>query len=226
MKVYSFATWKQRFPHQHSWSIENDFKKLPKVPRRVFRNKKRAHGKLGGAALLDEKGSELVYTRDARGYWFQGRKLPSLLEQFKARHPTDWEISVKDMKTEQNLREEERFKIFPNYTDTIFMQVDAFKKAGKVLRDETRDRLESVRHDLAKHLKIKPRRDRGRAHLQIENYGGSLCSFIVEIDKVTVGALKAAIMKKAGVPYFKQSLMYGPRVMDNDTAVLAQYMAA
>lgn len=220
MKVYSYGTYKLKFPHKHKWSVESSFKKLPKVPHRIHRNKNK-----GGAALLDaESGLELVYVKDIQGYWHQGREVPSELEMIKKRRPLEWQGYLPQ--DEATKRDEERFFIYPNHTDAISKCLLAFKTTtSKVVKENLRDTLMSLRHDMAVKLKIKPRRDKGRANVRIIRSAGALCGFEVDIDKVTVGALKKAIEEKVKIKPEKQALYYSGKEMFDDD-LLNKHIAA
>merc|ERR1712232_810606 len=63
MKIYSWRTYKLRFPFQHTWQTETQWKKLPLAPKSVHRVPREP------SLLEDASGSKLVDEQNREFKW-------------------------------------------------------------------------------------------------------------------------------------------------------------
>lgn len=217
MKVYSFSTFKLRYPYKHSWSLESLWKKLPKAPHRV------RHNKQGGfAALIDEHNEPLIFTKDIHGYYHQGHKTPTAEEMLKASKPMDYQklllregvTDATDSKGKSD--DEEQYMVYQNQTSKIHAVIDRFKRGDKMSQENNREEMQHLRDDIRYSLNVNPKKREGRAGINVQGSSGSLCSFNVEIQHVTGQKLKERIEKEIGMPWEAQKLFYGVNEISND----------
>jgi len=217
MKVYSFSTFKLRYPYKHSWSLESLWKKLPKAPHRV------RHNKQGGlAALIDEHNEPLIFTKDIHGYYHQGHKTPTAEEMLKASKPMDYQKlllreGVADAtNSEGKSDDEEQYMVYQNQTSKIHAVINQFKRGDKMSQENNREEMQHLRDDIRYSLNVIPKKREGRAGINVQGSAGSLCSFNVEIQHVTGQKLKERIEKETGMPWEAQRLFYGVDEISND----------
>jgi hypothetical protein len=226
MKVYKFDTYKLRFPHKHDWTIETMWKKLPKAPHKVYRNTKKTDSM--AASFLDEQQRPLVYVSDTKGYWHLGTRLTEE-EIFKARYPEDFKRMMKEQLEGKNkpkaLKEEERFKVYNNRTDRISELVEKYRNGDAVDQVTAHDRLIELRGKVRHELGLRELRH-GRADVIVRGPAGNLCNFMVEVEKVNVGALRKQIEKQLDVPAEAQHLYIGGELMKDDSELLNKRLVA
>jgi len=213
MKVYSFGTFKLRHPGIHNWVIDGLFKKLPLVPKSVSRNTQP-----GGAQLLDESGKELVFHKNKKGYWFQGRKPSSAKTELQKMYPQNWQSMLETANGVTAKREaaQARFKVYANLTESVLDDMESFMAGGRMAKENNREAMEGTRANIAAELGLKAKRSRGRSCLRVEGATGTLAGFNLEIQTVSVLALKQAVAKVSKVPVETQSLYYGINEMEDD----------
>jgi hypothetical protein len=229
MKVYSFSTWKLRYPNKHSYSAESSFKKLPKAPHRVKLNKHAvAPDGLAPAALLDEHDEPLIFTKDSRGFYHQGRHTLTEEEIMKVQRPQDYNRRLLQREEHKNDKpgDEEKYQIFANETAKLRELVSNFKGSQNLVEKENhREALDHLRTNIAYTLGIQPKAHVGRTTVDIRGHAGNLASFHLLINKVTTKALKQQIEKKTAIPWEAQHLYLGTHELIDDE-LLSKHMTA
>jgi hypothetical protein len=227
MKVYKFDTYKLRFPNKHDWRVEMNWKKLPKAPHRVYRNNNQVDPNV--ASFLDEHHQPLVYVSDMKGYWHLGTKTPTQEDLFKRHYPQEFkhmaEGQLSSRSKPQEPKEEERFKIYSNYTNKLTDLVAMFKNGDAVERETAHDKMIELRGRARRDLGLRELRH-GRADIIIRGPTGNMCNFMVEVDKVSVGALRKQIEKRLDVPADAQELYIGDQLLNDDTELLNKRLVA
>merc|ERR1719253_848164 len=76
--------------------------------------------------------------------------------------------------------------------------------------------MQHLRDDIRYQLNVIPKKREGRAGINVQGSAGALCSFNVEIQRVTGHKLKERIEKATGMPWEAQRLFYGVNEIGED----------
>jgi len=230
MKVYSFNTFKLRYPGEHRYNLESKWTKLPKAPHKVKHSRYATGGAAAGVSLLeqasqmvDENDHLLIYAQDVHGYWHQAHETLTDDELKQESNPMAYSQLEALRKDAAKREEEEKYPIYYNYTDTIRDFIEGYKTGSAAKQENVRSSMTSLRNSMESELKIKKNRHKGRVSVDIRAMDGYKCAFKVLIEQVTVKSLKQHISSKMGLPFKAQKLYYGStELKDND--LLNKYM--
>lgn len=227
MKIYTYKTYKSKFPYQHSWLTETEWKKLPLAPKKVHKVRKhRAKASEAGAfmeegtTLVDENQQELVWTKDGNGYYHRGLDTPSELEVAVAASPNA--VSFNALLDQNEKEEADRNRgMYKEYGSKIaelrqklkgepFVRLKAQQEVAQVLA-EMEDTVGSKRSST------------GKAFVSVEGAEGTVCSFSADIAKVTALAVKHRIEQITGIPWEGQ-MLFVKGVEVKDPSLLSEYV--
>jgi len=218
MKIYTWRTYKLRFPFRHTWETETEWKKLPLAPkkiRKVVKSQPQASGAQlleqgSGTALMDEQGHELVYTRNSAGYYFQGTNLPSREDQFRRQNPRQWQRIQNEKKNDDMY-----LPLYPDYTERLALIEQQLNDSRVYTRESAATALAGVIADMEDDLKIKPR-TYGKAFVSISGAEGKVTGFNADVGKVTGKLVKKRIENSTGIPWTAQRILFqGKELADN-----------
>jgi len=166
---------------------------------------------------------------DMKGYWHLGTKTPTQEDLFKKHYPQEFKHMAKEqlssMSKPQEPNKEERFKIYTNYTDGLTDLVAMYKNGDAVERETAHDKMIELRSKARRDLGLRELRH-GRADIIIRGPTGNMCNFMVEVDKVSVGALRKQIEERLDVPADAQLLYIGDQLLNDDTELLNKRLVA
>jgi len=227
MKVYSFSTFKLRYPYKHSWTVESQWKKLPKAPHKVKRNKQAGLLQTDGmpaASLLDEHDMPLIFIKDSRGFYHQGNVQLTEEEILKTQKPMEYRDFLMRQKEEamnkESEKDKEKYKVYMNRTGQMSELIEQFKTGDKVDKENVREMMGHLRDDIAYDLNLdRKRHARGRADVSIKGMNGLLTGFLLYPNQVTGQKLKEKIQEKTGVPAEVQRLYYGLVELTNNETI-------
>lgn len=199
MKIYTFKTFRKRFPFKHTWVVEASWKKLPLAPKKVQRVKSESsEGGDAQASLIDENNRELVYQRDRNGYWHMGRQPPTEDDILKAARPLDFERRLRQRETAKLL---EKYPQFHNFTGEMERYATMGKESpSKIRRQQARDALEHMALQMRRALGAPPEK-KGITYVNVRGAEGYLCSFNAQVEKVSALQAKKQIEKLTSIPF-------------------------
>jgi len=221
MKVYSWSTFKLLHPEKHLWNLEPMWKRLPKAPHKVHINRNRGIDGHSAASLLDQDMQPLIYIKDVNGFYHQGEGILTADDIEKAKHPVQYQALLDKeqdkIKNKDKYADKLRYAEYQNQTGTLQRLVDAFKDGDKFEQEDARDEMQMLRGRLAVQLKIHPTETKGRAIVNVR-HAGRTKTYHIEIDQVTVKALKLALERDTGIPWETQILKHKLRTtLNNET---------
>merc|ERR1719487_945614 len=198
MKIYTFKTYKHRFPYKHSWDVEVMWKKLPLAPKKVHKvPKTREHDGVTGAlieegmTLVDEKHRELVWTKDYNGYFHLGTAILSEDEIYVAAHPRDWQLENKRKKEQE---QQEKYALFTDHSEFLEEQRKKLHSDKATDREAATHSLEHMTMEMEDTLGMQSAASKtGKGYVSVQGAEGHVASFNVDVAKVTGMAVKRKI---------------------------------
>lgn len=213
MRIYTFRTYKKRFPFEHSWTVESMWKKLPIAPKEIRKRKAKSliqDGEDDSNVLFeDEYGRPLFYGKDSNGYYHLGTDTPTPEEMYAVSHPRETQMEV-DQKGEPEKKRPSAVHYASQLKEIKGML--ASEKAADKKNAELM--LEQMVSDLRGHLKEKPHKT-GKASVSVHRDGHELDIFNADLSKVTGRAVKRRLTKTTGIPLAEQQLFIDGREMDD-----------
>lgn len=225
MKIYTWKTYKHRFPFTHSWQLEVEWKKLPLAPKKVHKVSKRSEGGISGVlleegmTLVDEQQRELVWTKDINGHYHMGREIPTPQQIYDVAHPREAEMRKKMKKVKA---ENEKYGLWHNYTDQLAEAKQKLSSSKRIDQEDGVRSLEMMLTDFQDNLKIKPPTT-GKAMVSVAGATGHVTSFNADISKVTALAVKRRIENVTGIPWEAQRLFIKGQELE-DTSTLNKHV--